>query len=402
MRESGYERGNEKTLNRQESGRVTERRKKTDKRLNIALIGCGRASADHLKAIHFFEKRRFVELAAIVDKNEPAIENVLASRPFQFKRPLVSDNIDEVLAKTPIDLTVIATPPASHYSLALKALDAHSHLIVEKPLTLDMNEASMMLTLAQERKRKLAVGMKYRYIPGVREIKDFIGSGLFGNVLYGSVAVRWGHDQAYYDQAPWFGTWERDGGALMNQSIHAVDLMAWLMDAEPLSATAVLLRQCHKIEAADLAVGTLTLRGNRLLHIEGTTNTNPEEKSASFFLRCERGTVSASIAGGIPKISVIGDDGKKYEKRLLLSALKSRVKREGAGVIKKLGNPYTFMYGDMLDAIGTDRMPLAHGEAGRDALAIVLSLFQSGREGRTVACPPVDFSLRDMHDFFEA
>lgn len=64
----------------------------------------------------------------------------------------------------------------------------------------------------------------------------------------------------------------------MNQSIHAVDLMAWLMSAEPLTATAVLLRQCHKIEAADLAVGTLTLRGNRLLHIEGTTNTNPEEK----------------------------------------------------------------------------------------------------------------------------
>ena len=237
---------------------------------------------DSLKAIHFFEKRRFVELKAIVDKNKQAIESALASRPAQFKRPLVSDNIDEILEKTPIDLTVIATPPTSHFPLAMKALDAHSHLIVEKPLTLDMGEAEEMIELAQERKRKLAVGMKYRYIPGVREIKDFIDSGAFGDVLYGSTAVRWGHDQAYYDQAPWFGTWERDGGALMNQSIHAVDLMAWLMSAEPLTATAVLLRQCHEMEAADLAVGTLMLRGNRLLHIEGTTNTNPEAKSALF------------------------------------------------------------------------------------------------------------------------
>ena len=377
------------------------RRKKTDRRLNIALIGCGRASTDHLKAIHFFEKRRFVELKAIVDKNEQAIESALASRPAQFKRPLLSDNFDEILEKTPIDLTVIATPPAFHFPLSVKALDAHSHLIVEKPLTLDMGEAEEMIALAQERKRKLAVGMKYRYIPGVREIKDFIDSGAFGDVLYGSTAVRWGHDQAYYDQAPWFGTWERDGGALMNQSIHAVDLMAWLMSAEPLPATAVLLRQCHEMEAADLAVGTLTLRGNRLLHIEGTTNTNPEAKSASFFLRCERGTVSASLAGGTPKISVIGDDGKKHEKRLLLNALKNRIKREGFGVIGKLGNPYTFLYGNMLDAIEKDRVPIAHGEAGRDALTIVLSLFQAGREGRTVSYPPVDFTLRDMHGLFD-
>lgn len=380
---------------------MAERRKKTGQRVNIALIGCGRASADHLKAINFFEKRGFVELTAIVDKNEQAIKSILVSRSARLKRPIVSDNIDDVLEKAPVDLTVIATPPTTHFPLAAKALEANSHLIVEKPLTLDMNEAEAMIALARERNRKLAVGMKYRYIPGVREIKEFVDSGAFGNILYGATTVRWGHDQAYYDQAPWFGTWERDGGALMNQSIHAVDLMAWLMDAEPVSATATLLRQCHDMEAADLAVGTLTLRRNRLLYIEGTTNTNPEVKSASFFLRCERGTVEASIAGGVPKISVIGDDGRKYEKRLLFNAIKNRIKREGFGVTGSLGNPYTFMYGDMLDAIGTNRMPLAQGEAGRDALAIVLSLFQSAREGRTVTYPPVNFVLSDMRDFFD-
>ncbi len=380
---------------------MIKKREKTDNRLKIALVGCGRAATDHLKAIHFFEKRRFVELSAVIDKNESAIENVLASRPTSFTKPIVSDDIDNVLEQTPIDLTVIATPPASHYPLAVKALEANSHLVVEKPLTLDMDEAENMIALARERNRKLAVGMKYRYIPGVLEIKEFLDGGSFGDILYGSVTVRWGHDQAYYDQAPWFGTWERDGGALMNQSIHAVDLMAWLMDAEPLTATAVLLRQCHEMEAADLAVGTLTLRGNRLLHIEGTTNTNPEAKSASFFLRCERGTVSASLASGDISISVVGDDGKKHEKRLLLDALKKRKKREGSGVIKKLGNPYTFLYGDILDAIDEDRAPLAPGEAGRDALAIVLSLFQAGREGRTVPYPPGDFTLRDMRGFFD-
>ncbi len=130
---------------------MTNRRKKTHKRLNIALIGCGRASADHLKAIYFFEKRRFVELRAIVDKNEQAIESVLASRSSQFKRPIVSDNIDDVLEKAQIDLTVIATPPASHFPLAVKALDEAREALRLSEVLLDSGKGILLdVTTSQE------------------------------------------------------------------------------------------------------------------------------------------------------------------------------------------------------------------------------------------------------------
>ncbi len=187
----------------------------------------------------------------------------------------------------------------------------------------------------------------------------------------------------------------------MNQSIHAVDLMTWLMDAEPIEATGVLLRQCHEMEAADLAIGTLTLKGNRLLHIEGTTNTDPKSKEASFFLRCERGTVYASIAGGIPKVKIIGDNGKIYHRKILLEGVKNRIRREGIGVLKALGNPYTFMYGDMFDAIAERRPPLAPAEAGSDSLQHVLAIFQAAKEHRTISYPPEKFCLRDMSGFFD-
>ncbi len=379
----------------------TDRRKKPYKRLRIALVGCGRASAGHLKAIRFFERRGYVELAAIADRNREALEAVIAGRGRRFPVPLRADSVDEILGKTPIDLTVIATPPATHFSIAEKALRAGTHLIVEKPFTLDVGEAEQLIEYARERKRVMAVGMKYRYIPGVPEMKDLVGSGVLGEVLYGSVAVRWGHSQAYYDQAPWFGTWESEGGALMNQSIHAVDLMTWLMDAVPVEATGTLLRQCHQIEAADLAVGTLLLKNNRLLLIEGTTNSDPRRREASFFLRCERGTVNASVSGGIPKVTILGDGGRKYHRKLLADAVVNRVKREGIGVLKALGNPYTFMYGDILDAIEEGRPALASAEAGLAALRHILAVFQAGREKRTVPFPPEAFILSDMRGFFD-
>jgi predicted dehydrogenase len=215
------------------------------------------------------------------------------------------------------------------------------------------------------------------------------------------VTTRWGHDQAYYDQADWFGTWAAEGGALMNQSIHALDLMAWLMEARPLEATAVIARQCHDMEAADFVSGTLTLEDNRYLLLEGTTNTHPDHHEASFFLRCEKGTVRASFAGGKQSVSVTGDDGRQYGRRLILGAVRQAIKKEGWGLVRHLGNPYTFLYLDLLEAIREGKPPLAPGQAGLDSLLQALALLKAAKEGRTVAYPPLDFDINDMAGFFD-
>ena len=399
--------------------------------LRVMVVGCGRAAAAHLKAIDYFEKKKQLVLTAIVDRDQKAIERTLRERRQGAPKPIVANDSKEILARQDIDICVIATPPRTHAPIGLAALEAGAHLIVEKPLALDRKDAYALCNTAREKNLKIAVGLKFRYIPGVQELKEWLDSGIIGDLLYGSVIVRWGHDQAYYDQAQWFGTWEAEGGALMNQSIHALDLMTWLMGGESVRATAVLARQAHRIEAADLAFGTLELTSpqsaclkkesaetsetlnqpaqqvqrcvqTRLLNVEGTTNTRPDVNEASFFIRGAKGTLRASLAGGKPSVVAEDDTGKRYEKKLLLSAVKRHIKREGIGILKELGHPMTFLYADFLDAIDEDRPPLVTGEDGFAALENVLSLFYAAKEGATVDLPiPPSFSLSHMKGFFE-
>jgi predicted dehydrogenase len=377
------------------------RRQKPDKPLRVLVIGCGRASRDHFRAISYFEKRGYLALEGLVDRDCEAIEEVIKFRQSRMSVPLASDNLDVMLAQRSFDIAVIATPPSTHAYLAKKVLAAGAHLIVEKPLTLDADQAKLLVETARERRLTLATGLKYRYIPGVSTIKSLIQSGQLGDVLYGTTTVLWGHDQAYYDQADWFGTWSAEGGALMNQSIHALDLMAWLMDAQPVEATAVLARQCHDIEAADLVMGVLSLEGNRYLLLEGTTNTNPEQHEAAFFLRCERGTIRASFLGGKPSVSVLGDDGKQYGRKLMFDAVRNHIRREGIGVLRQIGNPYTFLYADMIDAIRDGKSPIAPGEAGLDSLVHALTLLEAGKNKQTVPFPPGNFRIEDMVGYFD-
>lgn len=377
------------------------KRQQTDHPLRVVLIGCGRASRAHLKAISYFEKRGFLSLEGLVDRDSRIIDEVLRARNKRLPVPGTANELEDLLGKRRYDLAVIATPPLTHMALALEALEAGTHLVIEKPLTLDLEQADRLISTAREKELLIAVGMKYRYFPGVSQIQSLIQSGLLGSVLYGTTTVRWGHDQSYYDQADWFGTWEAEGGALMNQSIHGLDLMAWLMDARPVEATAVLARQSHDMEAADFVSGILKLEGNRYLLLEGTTNTDPGYQEASFFLRCEKGTIRASFAGGKPALSVRTDGGKEMARRILLQAVRAHIRREGMGVLRQAGNPYTFLYADLLDAIRDKRPPVAPGEAGRESLANGLAFLLAAKEGRTVSCPPMGFHIREMAGFLD-
>ena len=377
------------------------KRQKPDRPLRLVMVGCGRASRAHLKAISYFEKRGFLSLEGLVDRDRLMMEEVLKNRGPRLPQPHLSHDAETLFRKFSFDIAVIATPPPTHGPIAMRALEAGLHLVIEKPLTLDLDQADQLISEAKARERILAVGMKYRYFPGVGDIRALIQGGFLGEVLYGVTSVRWGHDQSYYDQAAWFGTWEAEGGALMNQSIHGLDLMAYLMDARPLEATAVLARQCHDMEAADLVSGILTLEGNRYLLLEGTTKTDAGRQEASFFLRCEKGTVRAGFAGGHQSVSVKLDQGRELANKLILKAVFSQIHREGMGIVRQMGNPYTFLYADLLDAITEKRPPVAPGEAGRESLASALALLQSGKEKRTVTCPPSGFHLREMTGLFD-
>ena len=184
--------------------------------------------------------------------------------------------------------------------IGLDAIRKGANLIIEKPMTLSLAEAEELILEAEQYHVKIALGHIYRFFPFVDQIVKDIGDKIYGDVLYGNVKVHWGHGQEYYDQAAWRGTWKQDGGVLMNQSVHALDLMCWLMGSSVCEVSGMIARQSHVMEAEDLGLGMMRFTNGSYCTIEGTTSTDPSSPEASFYLLCTEGWMKAGIRSGMP------------------------------------------------------------------------------------------------------
>ncbi|HHU06911.1 MAG TPA: Gfo/Idh/MocA family oxidoreductase [Clostridiaceae bacterium] len=357
--------------------------------LSVALIGLGRVAEQHLKAIRFWESKGELVLAAVVDPKQDIWTKKLQAAGFQRKIPGFN-SIEDMLQQVVPDICAITSNSGSHFGLAELALQAGCHLLVEKPFTLDLDEADQLIDLAENKKLKIAVGHIYRYMITIRELQSDLAAGVFGRILHAAVIVRWGHDQTYYNQADWRGSWSEDGGALMNQTVHALDLMTYLCQALPVTATAEIARLRHDIEAEDYGLGIFCLNNGALLSVEGTTAGFPGNKEASFFLQAENGTIRASIYQGKLNFKILDKDGRSLGRKYIRRSLANLKKRYGLRGLSQIKNPHTAIYDDLITAIRKDQEPLASGISGRDAVAMVLSLYQAAREKRTVDFPPTD------------
>jgi len=372
--------------------------------IRYAIIGCGVVARKHLKGARYHQnKRRSLEVVAAVDTRPGAAEKILQAAGFTAKEIAgiaIYEDYQKMLSEVRPDLVVITTPSGSHAAISLDALAAGAHVLIEKPLTLSLEQADEILELARKNNRKVAVGHIYRFFPLVQAIRADIMSGHFGRVLYGDVKVRWGHGQEYYDQAAWRGTWSQDGGALMNQSVHAMDLMTWLLGQTVESVSGQIFRKTHHMEAEDLGFAILTLTNDVQCLVEGTTITDPERPEASFFIRLSEGEIRAGILSGKPHITVYDKNGKNlastYTRRIFWQTLC----RSGLSGLKQLTNPHSGLLGDLIDAIVVSREPLASGQSGRDAVALVLAIYQSALEKRIIHLTLKAFDLARMQQFF--
>lgn len=374
-------------------------------KLKYALVGCGVVAKKHLKGARYQQNHRgTLKIVAVVDTRPGAAEKMLLMAGFSEQEiagiHIYADD-KEMLEQEKPDLVAITTPSGTHAAISLRAIESGAHVLIEKPLTLSLPEAQMILNQAQERGRQVAVGHIYRFFPLVSLIQRDIAAGRWGPVLYGDVKVRWGHDQAYYDQAAWRGTWHQDGGALMNQSVHALDLMTWLLGQPVKAVTGKIFRQLHHMEAEDLGFAILELDKGVQCLVEGTTNTDPKRPEASFFVRLKEGEVRGGILSGKPFISVFDQRGKnlagQYTRQLFLNTLK----KQGLRGLMQLNNPHSGLLADLIEAILENRPPLASGQSGRDALELVLAVYQSAHENRTVTLPVLNFDLQQMNHFFD-
>lgn len=367
--------------------------------LKLLLVGLGRVGLKHLKA--YRNNRADYRLVGLVDADPARAARLWAEARMPGALPPVYASLDGLPEDLQADVAAVCTPSGSHYALARALLLRGLHCLIEKPMTLDLAEADELIALAEARGLKLALGHIYRFFPLVDLIREDVAAGAYGRVLSGSVHVLWGHDQSYYDAAAWRGSWAQDGGVLMNQCVHALDLMAWLMNAPIRRAQASIARLSHRMEAEDYVLATFTLEGGSLLQLTGTTCTSPARQRAEFALLCEHAEILCGLHKKRPYCKIYDRAGRSVTRRLARRMLR-RLRDQGLlRSLRRLLSPHSLIYADFARAIREGGAARADGAAGRQALAAVLAAYASCRAGgRQIPLEGLDFKLEAMQGYF--
>lgn len=366
--------------------------------LSVVIVGCGRVAVKHLKSI---SKLSGLELKGVVDTNADSAKRLLSSVKGFADTPVFADYKEAIDAVKP-DITAVTVPSGLHFEIAKYAMEHGSNLLLEKPMTMSDGEARQIYDLSRSTGRKIAMGHIYRYLPIVNILRQDIATGKFGKVTHGTINVRWGHGDDYYDSAAWRGTWKSDGGALMNQTIHAIDLLVWLMGSEPVEAQAMLAKRLRNIEAEDLGMATLRLENGALASIEGTTATFPSKHMAEFTVFCEKGMITMGLDSDVPHIAVYSLKANGKTKKLNGYYIRRQFKEGGLFSYKCALNPHMGIYKDLRDSINEDRQPIADAYAGFSSVDTMLGIYRSAKERRPVELPLKDeFSTSDMTGYFD-
>lgn len=346
----------------------------------IILAGSGRVARHHVQAISYQEKKGRAQLVAICGPDQAGAQALLQEH-YKGDRSRVAyyPDLTAALAQEKADLVAIATPSGTHKDLGLEALAAGCHIFVEKPLAMTYQDGLELAEAAAAAGKKLALGHKYRYLPCLADLAADIQAGKFGQVYYGSVILRWGHDQAYYDRAPWVGTRAADGGVIMNQSVHAFDLLRWLMGLEDqalLDTRGFTSTQSHVMESEDLSLGVFSFAGDHYISYEGTTSSQPDRQQVELFICCAQADIRAGIMGHKPHLS-IRSQGKELRRPYLRRFFSQLIRQEGLKGLQAAKNPHIAIYTDLLKAIAEDREPLASSPAGLSSLEMVEALYRA-------------------------
>lgn len=366
-----------------------------DKQLSVLLIGCGRVSIKHIKAINSLSSN--IILCGLVDTNQTAAQAMLKNYKGSNEVKIYSDY---KLAITELKPTIVAVtvPSGLHFEIAQFSLENDCNLLLEKPMTMSSEQCKQIYELSVKTGKKIAMGHIYRYFPLVGLLREDLSNGSFGKVLYGTISVRWGHGQDYYDSSAWRGTWKSDGGALMNQSVHAIDLLIWLMSDKAISTTSMLAQRMRKIEAEDLGLAVIKLQSGALASIEGTTSTLEKDKQASFNIYCEKGHVSLGLKRGMPWIDITNEKNKKLNFKYVCK----QIKRFGFKSLLRAGNPHTAIYDNLISSITDNKQPIADAMSGYSSVDTLLGIYKSAKEQREISLPlEENFSSVDMQGFFE-
>ncbi len=353
--------------------------------MRYALIGCGRISTNHIKAA----VQNNLEITAVCDVMPEHMENVLKKHGLH-ENPLIRRYTDyrQMIQEIRPELASIATESGLHAEIALYCIENGIHVIIEKPMAMSLRDADKIIQMSEEKCIKVSACHQNRFNVAVQQLRKALEGGRFGRLSHGSIHVRWNRNRDYYTQAPWRGTWAQDGGALMNQCIHGIDLLRWTFGNEIDEVYGQTRQQFHHyLEAEDVGMAVVKFKNGAIATIEGTTNVFPQNLEETLYVFGERGTVKI---GGKSTNNI---DVWNFADETDLD-LKNKGLQEATSNV--YGNGHISLFADMIDAIKNDRQPYVDAYAGRSALELVLAIYKSQKEGRVVKLPLKDFSSVDM------
>ena len=358
--------------------------------MKYALIGCGRIATNHIKAV----VNNKLELVAVCDVKPEAMENLLAKHGLEKDSSIRRyTDYKQMIAENELELVSIATESGVHAEIALYCIDHGINLIVEKPIAMSIADADEIIARSKEKGVKVSACHQNRFNISVQEMRKALEAGRFGKLSHGSIHVRWNRNQSYYDQAPWRGKWASDGGSLMNQCIHGIDLLRWMLGGEVEEVYGATRQQYHPyLEAEDIGMAVVKFKNGIIGTIEGTVNVYPQNLEETLYLFGEKGTVKLG-GKSCNNIDVwnFAEETEADQKNKGLEEATSNV----------YGNGHTSLFADVIDAIKNDRTPYVSAVDGRNALEMVLAIYKSQKTGLPVKLPLTDFASTDMAGEFD-
>lgn len=353
--------------------------------MRYALIGCGRVAPSHIKAA----QNNNLEIVALCDV-VPEKAQALAEK-FGLNVEIYAD-YKEMLEKVKPELVAIATVSGTHAEISEYCAKNGFDFIVEKPMAMSISEADKVIDAVEKSGVVAAVSHQNRFNIAVQELKSALDNGRFGKLSHGSVHIRWKRDENYYNQDAWRGKWATDGGALMNQCIHGIDLLRWMFGDEIESVYGSTRNSYHPyIEAEDIGVAVINFKNGAVATVEGSVNT-VESLEETLCVFGENGMVrlGGMNANTVDVWCFKDEDSADGDRRI--------IEEKAPNVY---GNGHTSLYLDVIDAVKNGRTPYVDLYAGKRALEVVLAIYKSQLTGEKVTLPLEDFASADMTGIFE-
>jgi UDP-N-acetyl-2-amino-2-deoxyglucuronate dehydrogenase len=344
----------------------------TDRPVRFALVGCGRISANHIEALRRHAGR--AELVAVCDTDPAALRRAMeATGAPGFA------SMEALLAGSSFDIAALCTPSGLHPRQALQVAQAGRHVLSEKPMATKWDEGMAMVRGCRDAGVKLFVVKQNRLNATLQRVREAIAQDRFGRIHMVVVNVFWTRPQSYYDESPWRGRWDMDGGAFMNQASHYVDMVDWLVGPVD-SVHAYTATQARAIEAEDSGVMSLRLRAGGMASINVTMLTHGQNFEGSLTILGERGTVRV---GGVAvnRIEHWAFADSRPEDADIQAANYAPPSVYGYG--------HPLYYANVIDTL----RGLAHAEVdgyeGLRSLEVVIAAYRSARDGVRVGLPLV-------------